>query len=424
MVPKHSSLRFVLLVGLLAGCGLAAAEDWPQWRGPQRDGTYLGKPWPERLQGEALQPLWRVKLGASYSGPIVVGERVFTTETVGNEKEVVTAFERNTGKELWKVEWKGALTVPFFAWANGSWIRSTPACDGHTLYVAGIRDVLVALDVATGQERWRIDFVEKFKSPLPAFGFVASPLIEGDALFVQAGGGVCKVNKQTGEVLWRALNDGGGMNGSAFSSPIVQEIAGVRQLLVQGREKLAGLALADGGVLWEQSVPAFRGMNILTPTVLDDLIFTSTYGGKTTGYRVKPASASDPAKKFTVESAWSGPAQGYMSSPVFVDGKAYLHLRNQRFACFDLASGEQLWATTPFGKYWSIIARGDRLLALDAKGELLLIQADPKEFKLLDRRQISDDETWAHLALADDQIFIRELKALAVYRWRGDKSGK
>ena len=158
----------------------------------------------------------------SYSGPIVWGERVFTTETVDERTERVVAVDRQTGETLWTQQWDGAMKVPFFAASRGSWIRATPACDGQRVYVGGMRDVLSALDVQTGKIIWQVNFVEKLQSPLPSFGFVSSPLIDGDALYVQAGGGVVKLDKQTGEIQWRALADGGGMYGSAFSSPVIE----------------------------------------------------------------------------------------------------------------------------------------------------------------------------------------------------------
>ena len=228
--------------------------------------------------------LWSIPLQPSYSGPIVWGQRVFTTETVDERSERVVAVDRQTGETLWTQQWDGAMKVPFFAASRGSWIRATPACDGQRVYVGGMRDVLTALDVQTGTIIWQVNFVEKLQSPLPSFGFVSSPLIDGDALYVQAGGGVVKLDKQTGDIQWRALADGGGMYGSAFSSPVINTLGGMRQLIVQSREKLAGIALDTGQELWTQDVPAFRGMNILTPTVVDDHIFTSSYGGKSFYY--------------------------------------------------------------------------------------------------------------------------------------------
>jgi outer membrane protein assembly factor BamB len=227
---------------------------------------------------------------------------------------------------------------------------------------------------------------------------------------------VAKLDKKTGKVIWRSLKDAGGMNGSAFSSPVIATLSGQRQLLVQGREKLAGIDLASGEVLWSQIVPSFRGMNILTPTVVDEAIFTSSYSNKSWLYKI--AQAKD---KFAVEQAWANTAPGYMSSPVVIDGHAYLHLQNRRFTCINLKTGEQTWTTEPFGQYWSMVAQGDKLLALDQNGSLLLIKANPHQFDLLDTRKISKAETWAHLAVGGDEVFVRELNALAVYRWQTPK---
>ena len=151
---------------------------------------------------------------------------MFVTGTAEMKNEVVLALDRKSGKELWRAEWPGAMLVPFFAWSNGSWIRSTPCFDGESLFVAGMRDVLVSLDAKTGKEKWRVDFVKEFESPLPAFGFVSSPLLEGDSLYVQAGASFVKLDKKTGKVIWRALKDEGGMMDSAFSSPVMATLAG------------------------------------------------------------------------------------------------------------------------------------------------------------------------------------------------------
>lgn len=389
---------------------------WPQWRGPTRDGQWTGPAWPDRLSKDSLKLLWRIPLGPSYSGPIVSEDLVFTTETKNKELEVVTALDRKTGKERWRAEWKGAMTVPFFAASNGSWIRSTPAYDGERLYVAGMRDVLVCLNAKTGKEEWRVDFMKELKTPLPDFGFVCSPLVDGNAVYVQAGASVTKLDKKTGKIIWRTLEDKGGMMSSAFSSPVIATLSGKRQLVVQGREKLAGVDPENGDVLWSQVVPSFRGMNILTPTVVGDAIFTSSYQNKAWLYTI-----SKEKDRYTVSESWNSKAQAYMSTPVVIGGHAYLHLQNQRFTCIDLKTGERTWTSNGFGKYCSLVAQGDRILALDQRGVLLLIKAHSKEFELVDEMKISDADTWAHLAVSGDELFIRELNALAVYRWQAPK---
>lgn len=407
-------VQLVLIPSLLAAATASASEpqSWPQWRGPQRDGVLHDVPaWPASLKG--LERVWQVDLGPSYSGPIVVADRVFVTETINDERECVRALDRKTGRELWKAEWPGAMDVPFFARERGDWIRATPACDGESLYVAGMRDLLVCLDAQTGKERWRADLAERYGTALPAFGFVSSPLVVGDDLYVQAGGGFLKLDKRTGETRWRSLEDGGGMMGGAFSSPIMTKLAGRSQLVVQTRTTLAGVNPSDGGVLWSQVVPSFRGMNILTPTVAGDRIFTSSYRNNSFLYEIKPASDG-----LTVDTVWTSKPKAYMCSPVVVDGHAYFLLQNRRFACVDLKSGDETWRSDEsLGEYCSLVANDRMILALSDRGELFLLKANPEKFELVDRAKVADSDTWAHLAICGDELFVRALDKLIVWRW-------
>jgi len=345
--PQFQSSHTIALVLLLAQTlsAQSAAQDWNQWRGPTRDGIVAGEPWPDSLREGVLSEVWGVQLPPSYSGPVVSKSLVFTTATEDKNLEVVYALDRVTGAEVWRAEWPGSLSVPFFAASNGSWIRATPAYDGESLFVAGMRDVLVSLHGETGEEQWRIDFVEKLESPLPAFGFVSSPLVDGDFLYVQAGASFIKIDKNTGRIVWRTLQDEGGMSGSAFSSPIMTTLAGQQQLVVQTRTKLAGVDPKTGAVLWQQPVPSFRGMNILTPVRFENSIFTSAYQKQSWLF-----SLSKSEDKFDIKEAWSNTAKGYMSTPVIVDGHAYLHLQNQRFTCIDLSTGKRTGTSEPFGK--------------------------------------------------------------------------
>jgi outer membrane protein assembly factor BamB len=399
---------------LLAVCAATEPATWPQWRGPTRDGQVRDTAWPDTLDTNRLQRVWGVALGPSYSGPIVGTDRVFTTETKDKKVEVVTALDRKTGTAIWSRAWEGALSVPFFAKSNGDWIRSTPALAGDRLYVAGMRDVLVCLEAGDGKEIWRVDFVKELGSPLPSFGFVCSPLVDGDSVYVQAGASFVRLNRTNGQVIWRTLKDQGGMWGGVFSSPVFADLAGKRQLLVQTREKLVGVEPADGQVLWERAVEAFRGMNILTPVVLGDHVFTSSYGGKTLGFKV---AFSDG--KWSATEVWRHKAQGYMSTPVVIDGVAYTHLRSQRVMAIEVDTGRELWTSgESFGKYWSLVANGDRILALDQRGVLLLVRANREKLEVLDKRKLGDAETWAHLAVAGDELFVRELDALTAWRWQ------
>lgn len=422
---KRSKQLGHLIVGcvLLSACTQMAfateGSDWLQWRGSNRDSVAAATPvWPKTLDEGTLVEDWSVPLAPSYSGPIVLGKRVFTTETKDKAREVVYAFDRDTGSELWKTGWDGAMQVPFFAMENGSWIRATPACDGKRLFVAGMRDVLVSLDVETGKQLWQVDFMERYGTTLPGFGFASSPLVVGEHVYVQASQSLVKVEAATGKSAWRSAIGAGGQYDSPFSSPIFAKIGGRDLLVVQTRETLKGIEPASGKELWSQEIQAFRGMNILTPTVYNDSVFTSAHSGKGQLWSVSIPSDSESSDSETkLAEKWENKAQAYMSSPVVIGEHLYLHLRNQRFCCIDLKTGKETWRTKPYGKYWSMIAQGDQILALDERGKLLLIRANPAEFELLGEREVSGDSTWAHLAVAGRQIFIRALDRLTAYRW-------
>jgi outer membrane protein assembly factor BamB len=416
---KHNLTTHCVTFTCLLSATTIWAADWDQWRGPSRDG-HLGvsEPWPGTLSEDRFEQQWRVPLQPSYSGPIIVGNKVFVTETRDKSHEVVRALDRSTGQEIWKVEWPGAITVPFFANKNGSWIRSTPASDGERLYVAGMRDVLVCLDIENGNEIWRVDFADHFQSALPAFGTVCSPLIDGDAIYLQAAAAVVKLNKADGKILWRSEPDSGGLFGagmgaSAFSSPVIATLAGQRQLIAQGREDLAGYDMETGATLWSVAIPAFRGMNILTPLVIGDSVFTSSYGGGSFLFDVTIRDG-----KFQVDERWQNKKEGYMSSPLLIDSKIYLHLRNQRLICLDPNDGETLWTTKPQGQYCSLLANGNQILALDERGELRLIKATPEDYQEIYSRRVSDETTWAHVAVSDDQVFVRGLDSITAWKWQ------
>ena len=309
------------------------------------------------------------------------------------------------------------MSVPFYAKSRGDWIRATPATNGKLVFVAGMRDVLVAVDALTGKEQWSVDFVKTYGTGVPDFGLVCSPLLDGDAIFIQAANSLVKLKQDTGEILWRSFEGKPGvMSAGSFSSPVLATIHGQRQLVVQSRENLAGIDPDSGKVLWSHPVPSFRGMNILTPTVVGDAVFTSSYQNRSWLYSVAKAAGT-----FDVQEAWSNNAQGYMSSPVVIAGHAYLHMGNQRFTCIDLTTGTRIWNSDAFGKYVSLVAQGDRILALDERGILLLIKADPKGFQLLDQRKVAAEDTWAHLVVCGEEVFVRELRAMSAFRWQAPK---
>ncbi len=414
------NVRLAILILAAATSGgfheVLGRESWSQWRGAHRDGKMpeSAGAWPDSISNDRLVQVWKVDLAEGYSSPVIAGGKVFTVETRAKEMEIAQGFDVASGARVWEQKWDGAMKVPFFAAKNGSWVRATPATDGESVFVGGMRDVLVNLDAAKGTEIWRVDFVAREGTELPAFGFASSPLIDGDDLYVQAGMAVTKLDKKSGKTVWRALEDRRAMFASAFSSPLIATIHGKRQLVVQTRSALAGLDLETGAELWSTPVEAFRGMNILTPTVVGNRIFTATYGGGSFFYEVQKSDAG-----FDVDLLWRAKKiEGYMASPLAIGGHVYLHARDKKFYCIELDSGKVAWVSDEkFGEYSSMVANGNRVLALDQRGELLLFDASPEKFMELDRRKVSKEPTWAHLAVDGETVFVRGLKSLSAFRW-------
>ncbi|MEM1226260.1 MAG: PQQ-binding-like beta-propeller repeat protein [Planctomycetota bacterium] len=398
------------LVSVMIAMSPAMAQ-WTQWRGSERNGRVTSDAWPSKLNG-AIQQRWTSKLGPSYSGPVMLDGTVFTTETIDKQTERVTAYSLADGSVEWQHEWPGYMAVPFFAAANGDWIRSTPAVVPGALVILGMRDVLVCLDPESGNEQWKIDFPQQYGQPMQAFGAVCSPLIHDGAVFVQLGGGLTKVDLETGEVQWQVLDDTAGMSGGAFSSPSLATIDGQLQLLVQTRQELCGVDLQSGAVYWREAIEAFRGMNILTPLAIGDTVFTAAHSGQSQLFGIDRASSV-----WSVDESWNQKSQGYMSSPVEVDGNIYLHAKSERFQCINSTDGSIEWTSRPVGKYWSMVHNDKSILALASDGELRLIDASPESFQVTDQIRVADD-SWAHLAIDGSTIVIRSLDALSVYDWK------
>ena len=233
--------------------------------------------------------------------------------------ERVTAYDLKTGELAWSAKWDGAITVPPYAMANGSWIKSTPALGEGSLVVLGMRDEVICLEPATGEIRWQADLTDRFGARRPPFGGVCSPLIDDGAVYVMAGGATVKLSLSDGSTIWKTLADEGDED-DALSSPIIETIAGQRQLVVQTRTRLCGVDLQTGSLLWSERIDAYRNMNILTPTVIGNRIFTSAQRGKSQCFEI-----SLSASGWTCKEVWNQKAQAYMSSPVAGNETIFMH---------------------------------------------------------------------------------------------------
>ena len=368
--------------------------------------------WPGELPTSfsSLELVWQKPLQPSYSGPVTDGKLVYTTETVDESFERMTAYDLKTGDVSWTVKWDGAITVPPYAMANGSWIKSTPALAEDSLVVLGMRDEVVCLEPATGKIRWQADLAERFDARRPPFGGVCSPLIDDGAVYVMAGGATVKLSLADGSTIWKTLADEG-EDDDALSSPIIETIAGERQLIVQTRTRLCGVDLKDGSLLWSKRIEAYRNMNILTPTILGNRVFTAAQRGKSHCFAV-----TNEEGRWSCKEVWNQKTQAYMSSPVADGETIFMHASSERLTALDAATGRILWTGRPMGKYQSLIRNDKVILVLNNEGELVAVEPNRDELTIVDKRKVADD-SWAYLGVFDGGILVRDLKALKVYRY-------
>ncbi len=380
---------------------------WNQWRGPQRDGF-----WPGELPDDfsSLKLAWEKPLQPSYSGPITDGKVVYTTETVDESSERVTAYDLQSGKVKWTTDWEGAIKVPGYARPNGSWIKSTPALMEDSLVILGMRDEVVCLDQATGAIRWKADLAERFSARRPPFGGVCSPLIDDGSVYVMAGGATVKLSLKDGSTIWKTLADEG-EDDDACSSPVIETIAAKRQLVVQTRTRLCGVDLSDGSVLWSQAIEAYRNMNILTPMVIGDRVYTAAQRGRSHCFEI---SATDG--KLSSKEVWKQRTQAYMSSPVADEETIFVHASSERLTALDVGTGEILWTSKPMGKYQSLVRNEKTILILNSEGELFAVEPKRDALSIVDKRKLADD-SWAYLGVFEGGILVRDLNALKVYKY-------
>jgi len=392
------------LLGLLGSALLLPAADWPQFLGPTRNaiasGADLADTWPK--DGPPLA--WQHKLGSGWAGPVVAGGKVIVFHRVGNQ-ELVECLEATTGKELWRQAFPTSY-VDNFGFDNGP--RGTPCIADGRVFVFGANGNLHALDFATGRLLWSTDVQKDFGAGKGFFGFACSPLVEGRALLINAGGkdgaGLAAFDTATGKVLWKANDEE-----ASYSSPIAATIGGQRHAFFFTRHHLISLDPTNGTTRfrfpWGPKMQA--SVSAAVPVVSGDLVFISAgYGAGAAALRVKAGG---------VETIWSGEEQltAQYVTPVLHDGFLYGFEGRvdtgprPELRCVELATGKVRWNTGRVPHGGIILAGSDLLVAADT-GELIRLAADPKGFLEKARAQILGREGRAQPALADGRLFARD----------------
>jgi outer membrane protein assembly factor BamB len=400
-------MALVLLIPALALCA-----NWPQFLGPNRDGVYPDDDIVDSFPGDGPEVVWEKNVGAGFTNPVVANGRLILFHRLGG-KEVVEALDAETGKPVWKFEYATSYHDDF-GFDEGP--RAAPVVSGGQVYTFGAEGMLHCLQLAGGSKIWSLDTHKEFGVSKGFFGAAGSPLVEGQRIFLNVGGGagagLVALDKDTGRLLWKATGQG-----ASYASPILASFGGKPHLLAFTRAGLVGADPATGEIYFEfpWRARSNASVNAATPLVIDDLIFLSaSYGTGAVLLRVKGAQ---------LEKIWSGEDSltNHYSTSVYHDGHLYgYHGRQehgQSFRAIELRTGKLRWSEERFGA-GTVTRVGNRLLLMRENGELMMIRATPERFEVISRAQILPGTVRAYPALADGLFYARSEKTLVCVKLR------
>jgi outer membrane protein assembly factor BamB len=407
------AVRVLATVALLALVpSLPTAADWPQWRGPSRDGQAPGFAAPGRWPAE-LSLEWRIAVGPGHSGPLVADDRIYLF--VRSEPgEAVEARRLADGSLVWRQEYPTSYQVtPEARWHHRGPF-STPLLHDGILYTFGIAEVLSAWRAQDGELLWRRDFGDEFSTPWAYYGTSLSPILAAGRVVVHAGGpgngALVGLEPSTGMEIWRWAGDG-----PPYGSAIVTEIGGATQLVSFSQQHLLGVDPVDGTLLWKLPYEVGYDNTVQTPLIAAGLVVMAAWDIPVRGYRV-----SRTAEGWHAEAVWENRegAVGY-TSPVLVDGSVwgFSHRDGGRLYRLDPAGGEITWQGEPrAGEHATLVAAGNDLLVFAEDGHLAVLDAAAEVPSTLARYRLSETAIWAHPALAGSRILVKGQAELSLWR--------
>jgi outer membrane protein assembly factor BamB len=384
----------------------AETQDWPQWRGANRDGKAQGFKAPQTWPKELTQK-WKITVGQGDATPALVGERlyVFTRE---DTNEITRCLEAATGKQIWQDQYAAqAVKGPDSAIHSGP--RSSPTVLQGKICTVGVCATVSCLDAAKGKVLWR---KEDFAGVWPKFHTSCSPLVADGLCIVQLGGendgGVIAYDLATGAQKWKWTEDG-----TAYSSPALLTVAGTKMVAAMTAKKVVGLSLADGKLLWETAfLPQGRAYNAATPIVDGQKIIFAGAGRGSKALKIEKT-----ADGFAAKELWSNPENGVQfNTPVLQGGQVYGVSQTGTLFCLEAEQGKTLWSASLGGRgFGSIVAAGPVLIALTPQRELTVIEPSDKEFKKLASYKVCDSDTYAYPIVAGDRIFVKDQDSLTLW---------
>jgi outer membrane protein assembly factor BamB len=412
-MKSKSKIKLLIITAVMLNIsGIGLAQDWPQWRGANRDGVSkennLNLDWANKKP----QTAWIFRqAGAGYSSPTIVGTTLYCQGATDN-KGFVFALDTKTGNLKWKQK-LGEETVP----DRENCPRGSITADGGKLYLIRGIGQIHCLSAADGKVLWQKDFTSDFNGKLMSrWGFSESPLIDGNLVVCTPGGSdgtMVALDKNTGEVVWRTKE---WTDEAGYSSPIVAEVDGIRQYIQQAAKGVAGVSAKDGKLLWKVDVPGYKVAIVPTPIYNDHTVYiTAGYNAGCTGIKLTKEGAGIKADTIYTNKNMVNQHGGV----VLVNGYLYGHSDLSGWVCQNLKTGEKVWSRRNKDGVvrGSITGVDNHLILLDERsGTFAVAAASPEGWKELGRMELPertqmqtiDNMTWAHPVIADGKLYLRD----------------
>ena len=410
------------LVATLSVAAVAHAADWPQYRGPNLDGSTsekIASKWP----AGGPKVVWKAATPTGFSSFTVAGGKAFTQITRdadGAPREVAVALDANTGKEVW------AFPVGGNAYGHnggnagakgndgGDGPRSTPTVVGGKVYVLSSDLALFCLDANTGKQVWTHDLIKEFAGRNITWKNAASPVVDGNFVYVAGGGAgqsLLAFNKDTGALAWKSQDEK-----MTHSTPVVATILGAKQVIFFTQSGLVSVGATDGKLLWKAPY-RFNVSTAITPVVAGDMVYCSAgYGVGGGAFKISKAGAA-----FKADQLWQTPGDkevaNHWSTPVYKDGHLYGMFQFKEYGsgplkCVELATGKVKWSQPGFGP-GNVILLGDQILALSDAGDIVVAEATTAGYKELSRAKAVGGKCWSTPVVSNGRVYVRSTKEAA-----------
>ena len=403
---KYMNRTMTMIAGVLAvSASCALAQDWPQWRGANRDARASGftapKTWPKELTQK-----WKVSVGSGDATPALVGNKLYVFVRQGDD-EVIRCLDAVNGKELWQEKYAAqAVSGPA---ARHPGPRSSPTVAEGKIVTIGVGGVLSCVDAAKGKMLWHKD---DFSGAWPRFYTSSSPLVTGGLCIAQLGGesngGIVAYDLATGNEKWKWTGDG-----TAYASPVLLTVGGTKMVVTLTPKKIVGIGVTDGKLLWEAPFPVQgRAYNAATPIVEGATVI---YAGS--GRGTKAVKIEKTADGFAAKELWSNPDNAVQfNSPVLKGGQIYGISQAGVLFCLDAKDGKTLW-TSELGArdFGSIVDAGSVLLALTPKGDLTVFEPSDKEYKKVAGYKVADSDTYGYPVVAGKDVFVKDKDSVTLW---------